>query len=71
MLITKQSPISKEFNSIDLNITQDQLDRITNRFNTKELIQNIVPDLTPGEREFLISGITEQEWDTLYGEEGE
>ena len=69
MLIMKQSSISKEYHSMDLNITQDQLDRIENRFNTKELIQNIVPSLTPGEREFLMTGITEQEWNQLYGEE--
>jgi hypothetical protein len=64
----KQSSISKEYHSMDLDITEDQLDRIKNRFNTKELIQNIVPDLTPSEREFLMTGITEQEWNQLYGE---
>jgi len=68
MLIMKQSSISKEYHSMDLDITEDQLDRIKNRFNTKELIQNIVPDLTPSEREFLMTGITEQEWNQLYGE---
>jgi hypothetical protein len=71
MLITKTSNISGQENTLDLDITQDQLDRVNNRFNTTELIQNIVPNLTPGEREFLITGITEQEWDELYGEEGE
>lgn len=54
---------------MDLDITQDQLDRIENSFNTKELIQNIVPNLTPAQREFLMTGITEQEWNQLYGEE--
>lgn len=71
MIITKTSRVSGVENSLDLDITQDQLDRINNRFNTKELIQNIVPNLTPGEREFLMTGITEQEWNQLYGEEGE
>lgn len=70
MIIVKTSRISGLENSIDIDITQDQLNRINNRFDTKELIQNIVPNLTPGEREFLITGITEQEWEELYGEAG-
>lgn len=65
----KKSSISGDYHSVDLDITQDQLDRIENRFNTKELIQNIVPNLTPGEREFLMTGITEQEWNQLYNED--
>lgn len=69
MLIMKKSSISGDYHSVDLDITQDQLDRIENRFNTKELIQNIVPNLTPGEREFLMTGITEQEWNQLYNED--
>jgi hypothetical protein len=34
-----------------------------------ELIQNVMPELSPEEREFLISGITPKEWDEYYGKE--
>jgi hypothetical protein len=33
------------------------------------LIQNAFPYLTPGEREFLMTGITASEWDEIFKEE--
>lgn len=69
MIIVKTSRVSGLENFMDLDITSNQLDRINNRFDTKELIQNIVPNLTSSEREFLMTGITEQEWNHLYGQE--
>jgi hypothetical protein len=60
MKITKISIISGKENTLDLDITEEQLAR----YNAGDgLVQNIFPDLTPGEREFLMTGITEEEWD--------
>lgn len=67
MWIEKTSQLTKKVNKLDINITRDQLYRINNRFKTKELIQNIVPDLPIPEREFLISGITPEEWQAEFG----
>ena len=64
MQVTKQSTISGEFHTMDLDITPEQLSRYE---NGTELIQNIFPNLSPDEREFLISGITPTEWDTVFG----
>jgi hypothetical protein len=66
MLITRISQISKTHNSMELDITYEQLDRVNNRHLTKELIQNIVPNLSKEEREFLITGITPKEWNELF-----
>ena len=63
MLITKTSRISGMISTMDLDITSEQLSRIE---EGRELIQNIVPHLTSEEREFLITGITPQEWDKLF-----
>jgi hypothetical protein len=63
MLITKTSRISGTISTMDLNITSEQLSRIE---EGRELIQNIVPHLSSEEREFLITGITPQEWDKLF-----
>jgi hypothetical protein len=30
-----------------------------------------MPDLPPEDREFLISGVTQEEWEELYGKEEE
>ena len=51
---------------MELDISYDQLDRINNRFESKELIQNIVPNLSMEEREFLMTGITPKEWNELF-----
>ena len=66
MLITRISQISKTHNSMELDITYEQLDRVNNRHLSKELIQNIVPNLSKEEREFLITGITPKEWNELF-----
>jgi hypothetical protein len=31
-----------------------------------QLIQNAMPYLTPDEREFLMTGITKEEWNTMF-----
>jgi len=65
MIVTKKSTLSGNINSMDLPITQEQLDRYT---NGNELVQNIFPNLTPDQREFIISGITANEWANTFGE---
>jgi hypothetical protein len=66
MLITRISQISQTHNSMELDITYEQLDRVNNRHLSKELIQDIVPNLSKEEREFLITGITPKEWNELF-----
>ena len=68
MLITRISQISKTHNSMELDITYEQLDRVNNRHLSKELIQDIVPNLSKEEREFLITGITPKEWNELFNQ---
>jgi len=63
MLITMTSRISKTTSTMDIDITIEQLFRIKHQ---KELIQNVVPHLSIEDREFLISGITPEEWKELF-----
>lgn len=65
MKITKQSPLTGKLNTLDLDITQAQLDR----WKSGELIQNVMPNLSADEREFLINGLLPGEFDELFGEE--
>ena len=62
MLVTKKCILTLQFNTLDLDITQLQLDRVNNRHLTGEYIQDIVPNLAPSEREFLMTGILEKTW---------
>jgi hypothetical protein len=68
MLVEMISSLSGKTNTMELDVTYEQLYRIDNRRYTAELIQNIVPNLTPGQREFLMTGITPEEWTAIYGE---
>lgn len=38
------------------------------RWNSGALIQDAFPNLTLDEREFIMSGITKEEWNELFGE---
>ena len=65
MLIERTSMISGKTNSMELPITNAQLDRWTGG----ELIQDVFPDLEIDQREFLMTGITPEEWNRTFGEE--
>lgn len=65
MLIKRKSIISGDTNSMVLPITSTQLDRWTGG----DLIQNVFPDLSADQREFLMTGITPEEWNQNFGEE--
>jgi len=68
MNVTKRSILSGLETTLNIDITPEQLLRIENRANTSELIQNIVPNLSLSDREFLISGITDADWDKMFVE---
>ncbi len=62
MIITRKSPISKLENSMDLDITEEQIQK----WQQGELIQNAFPNLTASEREFIKTGITDLEWEMMF-----
>jgi hypothetical protein len=47
--------------TMDIPVTQEQLDN----WNQGMLIQDAMPNLTPDEREFIKTGITNDEWDMM------
>ena len=65
MLITRKSLISGNINSMSLPITEEQY----NAWEQGTLVQVAMPHLTPDEREFVMSGITPEEWAETFGEE--
>ena len=67
MKVTMTSIMSGKVNTLDLPITQDQIDM----WDQGYLIQDAMPDLTPDEREFLMTGITPSEWAEVFTEENE
>ena len=63
MIITRTSPVTNITRTMHLPVTEAQLEA----WEGGGLIQNTFPDLTPGQREFLKTGITDEEWDYIFG----
>ena len=64
--VTKKSIISGKTNTMELDISQEQLDRWESV--DKQLIQVAFPNLSSSEREFVMTGITPTEWNDTFGD---
>lgn len=64
MEITKKNPFTGVETTLNLNITPLQLER----WEQGELIQNAMPNLTASEREFIMTGITDDVWNDTFKE---
>jgi 7,8-dihydro-6-hydroxymethylpterin-pyrophosphokinase len=65
MQIQRTSMMTNVTRTLDLDITEEQVSAYMNG----ALIQNAFPNLTASEREFILTGITAEEWDTMSEEE--
>jgi hypothetical protein len=63
MLISRISMLSGEIHVRLLPVTQEQLDA----WNSGVLIQVAMPNLSADDREFIKTGITTDEWESLFG----
>jgi hypothetical protein len=68
MLVTRTSMISGKEHTLDLPVTQHQLDLWQKE---RWLIQDAMPELTAAQREFIMTGITSQEWDAEFTDDDE
>ena len=64
MEITKKSQLTGKENTLDIDVTQEQI----NEWKNGALIQNVMPTVPKEEREFLMSEITPDEWNNAFGE---
>ena len=62
MKITKVSMLSKIERSIDLDVTAEEI----KAWKSGMLIQDAMPRLNENEREFIMTGITAEEWEKHY-----
>jgi hypothetical protein len=62
MLVERRSPFSGKITTMDIPITQEQLDNWHNGM----MIQEAMPNVPAGMREFLMTGITPAEWDEMF-----
>lgn len=73
MEITAVSIITGKINSMEINVSEEKMIQWLNKRNagTDGLIQHEFPELSAGEREFFVSGITPEEWAQHIGNEDE
>jgi hypothetical protein len=69
--ITKQSPLSDKWHTLLIEqYEQDEFERRYLAWNHgKMYIQDAFPDLTNGQREFIKTGITSEEWKKYIGDD--
>ena len=64
MIYQIRSQLTGRTNKMDLPVTPEQ---IREWQTSRTLIQNAFPQLTPDQREFLLTGSTPEEWDSIFG----
>lgn len=63
MLITRTSDLTGITRSLEIDVTQEQLDAY---YNNGMLLQDAFPFMSADEREFIKTGITQDEWDAYF-----
>lgn len=64
--VTRKSPISGRVHTLALNISQEAYDIACAKWNSGTMIQDAFPMLDANEREFLMTGITPEEWAKIF-----
>lgn len=68
-IITRRSPFTGRIHQMEIPLSQEEFSRREVLWQTGELIQNAFPMLDAGQREFIKTGITPDEWDNMFGED--
>jgi hypothetical protein len=68
-LVTVTPPEWSEFKASAVTLTNDQYTRYLDWNGGGKLIQDCLPDLSPSQREILMSGIGDEEFDSLRSED--
>jgi hypothetical protein len=68
MLIERVSPLTGKKNTMRIPVTQEEIDywHVSGRS-----VQSVFPDLTADQREFLMTGLTPEDWDEMFNEDRE
>ena len=67
--IARKSPFTGKVSQMTLPISEKEFNRRATDWQNGTLIQNAFPMLDAGQREFIKTGITPQEWDEMFKDE--
>jgi len=65
MKITRKSMLTGLTHTLDIPVTEEQIAD----WQAGSFIQDAMPDISPDDREFIMNGVTPQEWDLAFGKE--
>lgn len=63
MKFTKRSPVTGRLNTMEVNCTPEEY----SLWCRGKMIQDAMPNASPDEREFLLSGFTPEDWENTFG----
>ena len=69
MQLTKTSDASGKKHTLNLPLTHEAYYEGLRKMREGKMIQDAFPDLSPDQREFILTGITSEEWEELFPEE--
>jgi hypothetical protein len=69
--IVRTSQYSGNINTMMIDMTEDMIARYVRWSNGEGVIQNLLPELSDNEREFILTGITPEEWEQMFPEDEE
>jgi hypothetical protein len=64
MKISKPSPLTGAIRHMEIDITENQI----KAWQSGTMIQEAMPNISDDEREFLLSGLTPEEWNEMFKE---
>lgn len=65
MEITRRSQLTGIERTLEIDVTEAQL----KAWHDGALIQDAMPNVSPDDREFILTGVTKEEWDELMKED--
>ena len=65
MLIQRTNPITNQLIERDIPVSEQQMAN----YEAGMHIQDAMPNLSADDREFILTGITPEQWDEIFGEE--
>ena len=68
-IITRRSPFTGKINHMEIPLSHAEFEKRFTLWQSGMLIQDACPMLDAGQREFIKTGITPQEWDEMFKDE--
>lgn len=68
MKLKKKSMLTGKENTMNLPISEEEFNKCFNLFKEGEMINDAFPSLNEKERDFILTGMTEDEWNSVINE---